>query len=183
MISSVAGNYSVVAIPSASDNSRSFVPMYSQVQIYVFAGLPGVGKSTLARALARETGLFHLRVDAIEEPFFRDGMAVTSQGYEAMKNLAAENAALGIGSILDCVNPWPETRALFTFPGVQCQRVEVVCSNEDLHRTRLIDRGVGPTWEEVQGRDYRPWKEADVQIDTAIMPLDEAFALLRPPTV
>ena len=146
------------------------------VLIFVFAGLPGSGKTSIARALALRTRYFHLRVDAIEGPFLRDNLSLTSQGYEAMKNLAQENAALGIGSIIDCVNPWPVTREMFTFPHVLSRKVEVVCSDESLHKSRLLGRGIGPTWEEVQGRDYVPWSEADLVIDTAVVSVEEAVA-------
>jgi predicted kinase len=34
--------------------------------LFIFAGLPGVGKSTLARSLAREQEAVFLRIDTIE---------------------------------------------------------------------------------------------------------------------
>lgn len=34
--------------------------------LYVFAGLPATGKTTLSRLLARELGAVHVRVDSIE---------------------------------------------------------------------------------------------------------------------
>ena len=40
--------------------------------LIVFSGLPGVGKTTLARALAQAQGALHLRIDSIEQAM-RDG--------------------------------------------------------------------------------------------------------------
>jgi len=33
----------------------------------IFGGLPGTGKTTIARELARQTGAIHLRIDSIEQ--------------------------------------------------------------------------------------------------------------------
>jgi predicted kinase len=35
--------------------------------LVVLSGLPGVGKTTIARELARATGAVHVRIDAIEQ--------------------------------------------------------------------------------------------------------------------
>lgn len=144
-------------------------------RVVVFAGLPGVGKSSIARELSRRTGLFHLRVDAIEGPFLEKNMPVTSEGYEAMRRVAAENLELGIGSIVDYVNPWPLTRDMFEFDG-QTLRVEVVCSDADLHKTRLDSRGVGPMFEDLPEREYQPWLGADIRIDSAQTSVEDAVA-------
>lgn len=137
--------------------------------VYVFAGLPGVGKSTVCCILARRTKLFHLRVDAVEVPFAVAGLKFTSQGYQAVKNLAQENVDLGIGSIIDCVNPWPFTRSAFDFPAARVLTVDIYCSDPVLHQIRLTERGIGPTWDEVLAREYVDWTEADHRFDSAGM--------------
>ena len=48
--------------------------------LIVFAGLPGTGKTTLARLLAAEVRAAHLRVDAIEAAMKRTGQTTESIG-------------------------------------------------------------------------------------------------------
>ena len=60
----------------------------------VVTGLPGVGKSTLARALAGKMGLVLLELDRIEVPLFKqglDGVAVGWRAYEALTASAEDN--------------------------------------------------------------------------------------------
>ena len=37
--------------------------------LIVFGGLPGTGKTTVARELARQLGAVHLRIDSIEQAY------------------------------------------------------------------------------------------------------------------
>lgn len=151
--------------------------------LVVLAGLPGVGKSSLARELAQMTGLFHLRVDAMEAPFLVRGLEVEGSGYEAMAAVARENLALGLGSIIDCVNPWPLTREMFTFADVPHRRlaVEVFCSDGEEHGRRMEARGLPLSALE---RQYVPFMDADLRLDSAEAdPLELAqivWATLRP---
>lgn len=43
--------------------------------LIVIGGLPGIGKTTLARLLAARLGAVHLRVDTIEQAIVRAGLA------------------------------------------------------------------------------------------------------------
>ena len=47
-----------------------------------FAGLPGTGKSTLARAVADGLGATFVRIDTIEAALRRSGRDPGAQGYE-----------------------------------------------------------------------------------------------------
>lgn len=46
-----------------------------QSRLVIFGGLPGVGKTAIARELARQMGAFYVRIDSIEQSL-RDSGAV-----------------------------------------------------------------------------------------------------------
>ena len=49
-------------------------------QLIVFAGLPGTGKTTLARKLAKALPAFLIRIDAIEQAIISNGDPATKVG-------------------------------------------------------------------------------------------------------
>lgn len=81
--------------------------------LVAFGGLPGVGKSTIARELARQLGAVYLRIDTIEYPI-RESRdlhgSVGGTGYEIAYGLAGDNLRLGLTVVADSVNPLPLTR-------------------------------------------------------------------------
>ena len=42
--------------------------------LIIFAGLPGTGKTTIARELARQIGAVHLRIDSVEQAIRDSGL-------------------------------------------------------------------------------------------------------------
>lgn len=149
--------------------------------LIVLSGLPGVGKTNLAVALATRLRAVHLRVDSIEQALRRSrigGQPVEDAGYVVGHAVARDNLALGLGVIADCVNPWMLTRdawrAVGEQAGVRTLEVEVICSDQAEHRRRVESRVADleghrlPNWADVVARDYRPWECGHFTVDTAI---------------
>ena len=157
--------------------------------LIALGGLPGVGKSTLARALARRIGAVHLRIDTIEQAMRNQGFTVSGpEGYLAARDLAEDNLGLGHAVIVDSVNPaeitrdyWRETA---TRMAVELVEIEVICSDEREHRRRVEGRTadirglVLPTWRQVLERRYEPWPGAHV-VDTARLTPQETLPRLE----
>lgn len=156
------------------------------------AGLPGVGKSTIAAALSRESGAVFLRIDEIETAIGTANPDWTFRGPEAYHiaaALAASNLALGHDVIVDSYNPWPVTRAIYrdaaARAGARHLGVEIRCSDAVIHRRRVETRKADipgqtlPDWEDVSGRPFEPWDDADLSLDAARVPVEGAVEAIR----
>ena len=156
--------------------------------LIALSGLPGVGKTAIARELARVTGAVHLRIDSIEQVLRANGVQVEEEGYAIAHAVAADNLALGRTVIADCVNPWPltreEWRAVARRAGVRVLEVELLCSDVQEHRRRVESREPDipghelPAWKDVVERDYRPWTSARLVIDTSRTHVAESVRIL-----
>ncbi|HEX4196288.1 MAG TPA: AAA family ATPase [Caulobacteraceae bacterium] len=150
--------------------------------LIIFAGLPGVGKTSVARELARRRGAMHLRIDTIEQVLTDAAAddivrADPGLGYMIAYAVAVDNLRLGLTVIGDSVNSLPVTRdawrAVADHAGTACVEVEVVCSDAAEHRRRIETRVIDvagltpPTWAQVQAREYPPWPRQRIVIDTA----------------
>jgi len=154
-----------------------------------FSGLPGVGKTTIAREFARAAGAMHLRIDSIEQALRNERITVEGQGYRVAYTIAEDNLRLGHIVIADCVDPWPltraEWRAVADRAGVRIVDVEVVCSDALEHRRRVenrrpdIDGHELPTWAEVLALDYRAWTTDRLVLDTARLSVARCVELLQ----
>lgn len=151
-----------------------------------FGGLPGTGKTTLARALARRIAAAYLRIDSVEQALIASGLArrngLGPAGYEIAQAAAADNLRLGLCVVADSVNPLRLTREAWRRVARECGaahlEVEVICSDEKEHRRRVENRRSDipgfrlPTWREVLERAYEPWDTERLVLDTALAPAE-----------
>jgi predicted kinase len=155
------------------------VRMASPARLVVFAGLPGVGKSTLAKALAERWGAVWLRVDTVEAAILKSGLKQSYESglaaYIAVRDIAAEQLRSGRSVVIDAVNAVEEAREMWReLSGelhVPRYTIQVTCSDVSEHRRRVESRSPHtpplplPTWEEVVHREYLPWHEPVLSIE------------------
>src|SRR5262245_23376140 len=106
--------------------------------LIVLSGLPGVGKTTIARELAAALPAVHLRIDSIEQALRVCGVEVQGEGYAVAYAIAQDNLRIGRTVIADCVNPWPltrdEWRSVAERAGTGVVEVEIICSDVEEHK-------------------------------------------------
>lgn len=159
--------------------------------LIVFSGLPGTGKTTIARELARQIPAVYLRIDTIEQAIRNSGelaQDVGRSGYRVANALALSNLQLGSKVVVDCVNPVTESRNAWSEvaaqTGIQLVNIQVVCSDKQEHQRRVETRQsdicglTPPTWQSVLSHEYEAWDEAPFTIDTAVTSATEAVAII-----
>ena len=155
----------------------------------IIDGLPAVGKSTLAKALAQRLKATYIRIDTIEQAI-REGISHASyqtgpEGYLTGYYLAEDNLKMGMTVIADSVNALTITREGWLKTAKQTRataiQIEIYCYNKIEHRKRCetrvddIKNLTPPTWRSVCEREFEPWLDVDIRLDTAATTIDNCL--------
>ena len=151
---------------------------YSEPILYIFSGLPGTGKSTLAKIISKKLKAVYIRIDTIEQGI-RDlcNFNVQGEGYRLAYKIVEDNLKIGNSVISDQCNPIKLTRKEWNDVAIKnnCKyiNIEILCSNKEEQKNRIENRKTEienlrlPTWEEITEREYELWNEEHITIDTA----------------
>ena len=144
--------------------------------LIIFGGLPGVGKTTIAKALAKQLKAVYLRIDTVEQVLKREAQLNGPEGYIVCWAQALENLKLGMTVVADSVNAIQITREAWQNvakeASVSFLEVELVCSDVTEHQRRVETRDADisghqlPKWQDVQEREYVQW-DHHLGFDTA----------------
>ncbi|MBO9554836.1 AAA family ATPase [Cellulomonas sp.] len=156
--------------------------------LVVLGGLPGSGKTTVARGVARALRAVHVRVDTVEQAVLHSSLgvaAVAEAGYAAAMGVAADNLRLGLDVVADSVNPVAASQDGWRWVGAETGagvvEILVVCTDPAVHRVRVEERTadipghVQPTWESVTTITLDAWPTA-AALDTAGATVEESVA-------
>lgn len=159
--------------------------------LIIFGGLPGTGKTTISKRIAKQLNAVYLRIDTVEQVLKKlsgSEHMVGPEGYMVCYALALDNLKLGLSVIADSVNPIAVTRNDWQKVAMDASKpfieIELVCSNVKEHQHRIETRKTDisghklPTWVDVLNRDYEPWQSKSISIDTSHYSIEKSVKII-----
>lgn len=145
-------------------------------RLIVFAGLPGTGKSTLARAIARELRAVYLDKDTIKDAAIAVARARKLEGgaefagalsYELLIPLAKDNLTLGLSAVVDSPAGYrvfqEQIEDLARQVKVELRLVECITTDEAQLQQRIERRG--ETLPDHRVRDWDAFQQARARLE------------------
>jgi len=145
-------------------------------RLVVFAGRPGVGKSTLAARVGAALPAPVLTVDAVDRVLRQHGHRPDVEAYGVVAALAEAQLRLGLSVVVDAVNPVAAARAVWPSlaerTGARLRIVEVWCADPAEHRRRVEERHAAepdghPSWALVSTIAYEPYVGRRLVVDSS----------------
>jgi predicted kinase len=158
--------------------------------LIVFGGLPGTGKTSLSRELARRLSATYLRIDSIEQAITTSRLSpeAGSAGYFVGYSVAADNLSPGNTVVADSGNSLTLTRDAWievaNSTSAVVVEIEVICSDPSEHRRRVESRTGDipghklPGWQDVLDRPYEPWPRKHLIVETANSSIEQSMQFL-----
>ncbi len=160
--------------------------------LVLMGGLPGVGKSAIADALGERLPAFVISVDELEAAMLRSGLERSFEtglaAYNAGAAVAVHQLRLGMAVIADAANYLEVGRQIWLAAaervGADVRVIEVLCSDEHVHRARLANRQRDlepfpePSWDDVARwrSETEPWSRERLSVDS-VLSLEENVEL------
>lgn len=164
--------------------------------LIVFSGLPGAGKSAVAERISQKLKIPVFGKDRIEAAMVRSELATIDNkrlgfsGYEILAELAEaclrSGTSLGLDSVCGFKRIRDSWHSLAVKYNAKFAAIECICSDADIHRTRLESRVRGIEgwheldWAEVERvRSYfEPWDSEHLVVDS-MNDIDENVAAIE----
>jgi predicted kinase len=147
-------------------------------RLIVFAGMRGTGKTSLARAVARELRAVYLDKDTIKDCVISQAERLNLEqapqlagpiSYELLVDLARDNLSLGLSVVLDSPAGYQvfreQVRGLARSTKAELRLIECICTDEKLLRQRIESRTQDQDLPAYRSRDWATYQRDLAQFE------------------